>query len=124
MTGGLCFESDTDIWAECTAGYQRPEIVYLGVVNCTSVDRTTGTWRVTFQFGLSGGNHNGAIWTLDDENSGRGTWLLTGVNDIPSELPFSMYVTAYLKPMNGFAGSIDIIQGYLEPNVDLRGYCI
>lgn len=122
-TSSVCDQSNAKVWASCTAGYSAPKIVFSSVVACKPVDRAAGDWRVTVQFALSGGHHNGVTWSLDDPVNGRTSFLVQGVTDIPAELPSSFWVTAYAKPMNGMDGSIDILEASLTPDLDLRGIC-
>lgn len=116
---GVCDPSNTKVWASCTAGYQRPKIVFAGVVSCTAIDRTAGDWRYTVQFKASGGNHNGLIW----DDGGKMTLVLRGVPQIPASLPDEYYVTAYAKPMNGMAGDIDFIEESISIDINLTGVC-
>lgn len=109
--------------AACTAGYVAPSIQWGGIIACSPIDKSQGTWSVTYKWNAVGGNWNG-YWNGGGNNGTVTTTLQVNPGEAGS-YPILMgnYASIMITDMLGQGAKIDEVFSSSSPGTQMNTVC-
>lgn len=125
--GNVCPETRGEnpaLWDSCRAGYVAPTVQWGGVLSCTPIDKSAGTWSVTYKWNAVGGNWRG-YWEGTGASDGVNTVIVTVNPGEASEEPILLgrYANIVVQDMNGWGWIIDRVYSNSSPYIPMNTVC-
>lgn len=125
-SSGNCFQSQAEnptMYAACRAGYVPPQIVWRGITACTPIDKSQGTWSITYRWEAVGGNWKG-YWN-GAGNAGTVTTTFQGNPGEAGSYPILQgnYASIMITDMRGTGVKIDEVFSSSSPGTQMNTVC-
>lgn len=109
--------------AACTTGYVAPNIRWDGVIACSPIDKSQGTWAFTVKWSAVGGNWKGVWNGVNQDGTVSGTFQTSPGEAGGQPIGMGQYVSIMITDMLGQGTKIDEVFSSSSPGVPMNSVC-